>query len=227
MSEGRASVNEIAFSPDSRTLAVADSSSRVKLWEIKAAHVYAEMEGHQAGARSVAFSPDGKLLAAGSQENGQTMLWDTASRRVLATLAGRGTKVAVAFSPDGKTLATAGWDCIVQLWDTRTMAEIASLWGHKFIANTAAYGGRQTLVTGDSSGRVKIQPAHPVDPDLALHLQKGVEWGAFSADGQWIDRTERAEDLLAPGRSLRWDRRLLLQHLKQEADAQAANHTGG
>lgn len=90
--------NGVTFSPDSKTLAVADSSN-TSLWDVPAGHRVATLTGG-----TVAFSPDGKTMAV---FGGDTELFDTATHRLVATLSSDclgGTDVA--FSPDGETMAS-------------------------------------------------------------------------------------------------------------------------
>jgi WD40 repeat protein len=104
--EGEA--HALAFSPDGKSLACADTRHRTTLWEV------------QSGKRSralltpyevltLAYSPDGKLLAAGG-DHGQISVWDIATGARLSefkvdrrrTLTSR--VETLAFGPDGKVL---------------------------------------------------------------------------------------------------------------------------
>ncbi|MFC4907728.1 WD40 repeat domain-containing serine/threonine protein kinase [Actinomadura gamaensis] len=109
-------VTELAFSPDSRILAVGttgtdrdlDSGNTkgvVELWDLVAKrHVTPDLTGYNGWIEGVAFSPDGHLLAAVGGD--MVRLWDvTGHQPVGAPIRCRASCRSVAFSPDGKRLA--------------------------------------------------------------------------------------------------------------------------
>ncbi|MGO9473272.1 MAG: toll/interleukin-1 receptor domain-containing protein [Rhodomicrobium sp.] len=66
----------LAFSPDGRTLASADSNyTMITLWEVASGRELQTLTGHTKFIRSIAFSPDGRTLASGSEDN-TIKLWD-------------------------------------------------------------------------------------------------------------------------------------------------------
>jgi WD40 repeat protein len=125
----------MAFSPDGRLLATADSgmdrrpgapvvrdrgwrpalpSGTARVWDTATGRCLRTVSGHANGVECVAFSPDGRLLVtADLGRDGTVRVWDTATGRRLHTIAGY-TDVAghtymvisAAFSPDGRLLAT-------------------------------------------------------------------------------------------------------------------------
>ncbi len=110
-------VGDLAFSPDSKTLAAVGgefvNAGRVVLWDVATAKKRVSLEEHTALVRNVAFSPDGKTLATAS--NDKTLrLWDWANKKELLTVDGEDTDettflgyFGAEFSPDGKTLVTS------------------------------------------------------------------------------------------------------------------------
>jgi WD40 repeat protein/serine/threonine protein kinase/Flp pilus assembly protein TadD len=139
----------VAFSPDGRTLAVADGSSRVGLWDATSGQQRAVLEGHTAGVRTLAFSPDGRLLATGAEGGDRTVrVWDLGTRRERAIFRGHSQPVTcVAFSPDGKTLASGSADKTVKLWDPAAPS-----------GPTAVLAARQTLAHPDGVSAVAFSP---------------------------------------------------------------------
>jgi WD40 repeat protein len=68
----------LAWSPDSRMLAVGGLDNSVRLWEVASAQVRREFVGHLAQARVLAFSPDGEFLVSGSEDT-TLLVWQTPS----------------------------------------------------------------------------------------------------------------------------------------------------
>jgi WD40 repeat protein len=119
----QASASSVAFSPDSKWLAVG-SSSVVRMWDLVTLREHAFLkERHSGLVSSIAFAPDGKVLAsAGDHPFDLTVfLWHLGGdqpRRVELPHRHQHWVHSVAFSADGKTLITAGdMDETVALWD--------------------------------------------------------------------------------------------------------------
>jgi WD40 repeat protein/tRNA A-37 threonylcarbamoyl transferase component Bud32 len=116
------SVNDVAFSPDGRTLAAVGDGpeAAVQLWDLETGR---ETTGpRQAGnIRGLAFSPTAPLLATCS-EDGTVVLWDyTAGVSRVRTIGPGpfgGAVRTVAFTPDGRYLATANANGTVYLLRT-------------------------------------------------------------------------------------------------------------
>ena len=106
----RSSVEDVAFSPDGKTLALASYRGTVQLWDVATGKLLETLRGHSSAVSAVAFSPDGRTLASGS--NDQTVrLWNVETRRKLLQLDPASIELGqvrtLAFSPDGKQLV--GW----------------------------------------------------------------------------------------------------------------------
>lgn len=125
--ENRTSATCIAFSPDSRTIAIASSDGSVRLWDVATTAVRRTLNGHQQGVRRVAFSPDGRWLASAGQDN-TLRVWNIESGRQAARLDVTTAKInAVVFSPDGSLLAAGGGDFLrsgeVRIWRVADILE--------------------------------------------------------------------------------------------------------
>jgi len=118
--EQRSQLEDVAFSPDSKTLATACTDGRVILWYAASGKIKAtfRMTGW---AWAVAISPDGKTLAAGGGQKdsvGEIRLWNLTSEKIIATLEGHNDWISkLAFSPNGKILASASPDGTIILWE--------------------------------------------------------------------------------------------------------------
>jgi WD40 repeat protein len=115
----------VAFSPDGRTVAVADISEVAQLWDVAGRRQVRSLidgrPGANAAFEATAFSPDGRVLAAGDTA-GTLTLWDAADGRVITTqpchcVAHQVGFQSLAFSPHGDLLAAAaGYNGIVDVW---------------------------------------------------------------------------------------------------------------
>jgi WD40 repeat protein len=128
----------LAFTPDSRTLAIGNSDKNVYLWDVASvAHprrLGTPLTGPSGQTWAVAISPDGKALAVGAND-GTVWLWNLAHPAhpaLIATLSGLPAHVfSVGFSPDGSQLAAASYDDdTVRLWDTSPAAARAAICGN-------------------------------------------------------------------------------------------------
>jgi WD40 repeat protein len=122
----------LAFSPDSKTLALAGWGP-VWLWDVAAGKVRAALKGQTGFVYCLAFSPDGRTLASagGGQlrgEGGAVWLWDVATGEERAVLKGHTREVTcLAFSPDGRTLASGDQGGTLRLWKAVFPKQEASL----------------------------------------------------------------------------------------------------
>ena len=106
-----ASVRDIVFSPDSRTLASGSMDKTVVLWDVLTGDRKATLDGTiqyvmDRSVNCVAFSPTGEDIASGS-EGGTVRLWDVYTHRMHTVLRHLGDVSGVGFAPDGRTLATS------------------------------------------------------------------------------------------------------------------------
>lgn len=151
----------VAFSPDGKLLATADSYEDVTLWDSETWRRVATYEGEKTSTWlqpvPVSFSPDGAVFALGSIR-GTVNLWDVVSGSQIARLEGHTYEIAsIAFSPDGAMLASGSFDRTVRLWDVAARASVATLRGHTKPVNSVAFSGDgTTLVSGSDDGTVKL-----------------------------------------------------------------------
>jgi WD40 repeat protein len=130
----------LAWSPDSRRIAVGSWDRSVKVWEVSPtspppARLAAELLGHAQLVLNEAFDPSGELLASVSND-GSLRIWDLSGlantngdlphadrRRCLVTLeANAGDSLSVAFVPSvsgssGTSTAVGYYDGTIRIWD--------------------------------------------------------------------------------------------------------------
>ena len=111
---GRGWINDLEWSPDGTTLAVATSAGVWLYSDTQAAPRL--LDGHTRPVSSVTFSHDGERLVSGGWD-GTVRVWEVARGEELAVLTGAmGDINSVAVSADGSLIAGAGFDYRIWLW---------------------------------------------------------------------------------------------------------------
>ncbi|HEY2293774.1 MAG TPA: hypothetical protein VGM86_23975 [Thermoanaerobaculia bacterium] len=191
-------VMDLAFSPDSRSLAAVSSHGAMRQWDVASFEVQLDpARGVSGNVHSVAFSPDSRLLAAGDLHGG-VYLWDIASRHLIRQIIDPGPPdhythfQSLAFTPDGRELL------IGEEWEDIQHRKIEQRAGPIIPA--------RRLARIDPDGIRLVDPARegpanenklPMDGrylasgelsrlrPLITHIaKKGVEGAAFSIDGK-------------------------------------------
>jgi WD40 repeat protein/serine/threonine protein kinase len=177
----------VAFSPDSRLLAIAATHfGVVRLWNITSNREVAVLS--QPGCEFASFSGDGRRLIAAGRRSLRT--WNLAGAREKATLSGHSGGIpGLAFSPDGKLLASTGKDHIVRLWDPVTGKIIRQLGGFSGPTQSVTFSADgRFLTTTEWMGGVKIweMPSGRLVSTVPANLSGGFGGfsAAFSADGK-------------------------------------------
>jgi WD40 repeat protein len=127
------SPSSVAFSRDSRLLAIGSDDTTVRVVEAATGRLlWSAVHDPDQGVRQVAFSPDGRLLASCGGDS--VKLWDVKKGNEVRVLEGHIGRVGgLAFSPDGRLLASAagiqgrkGAAGEVKVWDVASGKEMRS-----------------------------------------------------------------------------------------------------
>jgi RNA polymerase sigma factor (sigma-70 family) len=195
-------MGNLAFSPDSAWLAVADGASQIRLFDVATgaerknfpAPVATE-EHRLTGLTSLAFAPDGKVLYGGS-EYGQILRWRLPGAESLPTLAteqvgGRGDPVSwvtgVYFVPGGRLLVSVEGSGLIRRWDLTSGKELPAGDGFYGAVRACAAPDGRTLAIGDTAGRLELFEAAT---GRSVHLLRrsglGVTSLRWSPDGKHL-----------------------------------------
>ncbi len=104
----RGRIGQVAFAPDSKSVAATDAYDTVCLWDVATGRELRRLENATSGRLpGVAFSPDGKILAT-AQEH-EILRWDLRTWMRLPSFPVKSCRPGkLFFSPDGKVLACLG-----------------------------------------------------------------------------------------------------------------------
>ncbi len=144
----------MAFSPDGKTLASADWSRRIHLWDVASGKELRQIAEDQVGGR-VAFTPDGKTLASAGVADKAIRLWNVTTGKELRHFAGDPTDY-FAFSPDGKILAGTSKDKTIRLWEVATGKELRQLDNQDQVYSLGWAADGNTLACGADNGNIRL-----------------------------------------------------------------------
>ncbi|HYE79079.1 MAG TPA: WD40 repeat domain-containing protein [bacterium] len=124
-------VNEVALSPDGRTLAVAagfdvGDVGEASLWDLVSLQSTKTLCNIDTGMGCIAYNTAGTQVAYGWGDAGvgTAQVWDLPANKAMASLSGHTFPVrGVAFHPAGALLATSSNDGSIRMWDIATAME--------------------------------------------------------------------------------------------------------
>jgi len=187
------SVNAIAYSLDSKTLASASNDKTVKLWNVQTGELKHTFTGHSYSVENVKYSPDGTLLASAS---GDIKLWNAKTGELKHTLTEYlGFANAFVYSPDGEILAFASDNNTIKLWHTKTGKIKHSLVGHRNSANALAYSPTESILASVDDDRIKLWNTKTGKLIVNLQHSDSVNAISYSPDGQTLVSASSGDDV--------------------------------
>jgi len=188
-------VNNVAFSPDGKTIAAALDDKTAKIWSLSDGSLITTFEGHTDWVTAVAFSADGTLLATGSADK-TASVWKVSDGSLVTTIKGQGLRIsAVTFAPDGQSLFTSSLDGTVRRTQISDGTLIRAIGGH-YIQDMKVSADGTILAVYDKSlsysgyGEIAI---YQIDNGKKLLSIKGGQYYyndirsiALSPDGKYV-----------------------------------------
>jgi WD40 repeat protein/predicted Ser/Thr protein kinase len=169
-------LQDLALSPDLRTLASSTEFGDICLWDAESGQRLSEpISGHTLRVVSLAFLPDGTKLVSAAWD-GLLGIWGIGISRTLEVTRGpnatplRGHNNAmnrVVVCPEDGTVATCGDDNTVRLWNASLRQEIAVLHAHTDTVTDLAFShDGEWLASSSIDGTVHLWHARPAQKKL-------------------------------------------------------------
>lgn len=167
------SVQACAFSPDSRTLAVAGAGSPVRFFDLATGKERLSCEGVKVHIYRIAFSPDGKQVAAGKIHDEVTVC-DAATGKLMHRFKRSQDEISGLVYAGNEQLVCSSWGSEIRVFDTKKGASVSSivLKGDCMVNDIAFSAERNELVA---------------------HWQKIGANAAHATIWNWADRKERLD----------------------------------
>ena len=196
-------IQDVAFSPDGKTLATCGYDRLIKLWDVATGKELRTLTDHSDAVYGLCFSPDGRLLASAAADRA-VKVWDVAGGRRLYTL-GEATDwlYAVVWSPDGRRLAAAGVDKSIRVWEVAGDGGrlVHSVFAHEGPVTRLAYAAdgstlyslsEDRTVKAWDAARMTERRVYAKQPDAVLSLavrpdHKQIALGRFDGAALLLD----------------------------------------
>jgi WD40 repeat protein len=187
-SAGMGSAVDINLSEDGQLLAVCDTNSRIKIWELATNREVAMLVGHQNWVWHTQFSPDNRYLASGGKDN-TVRIWDLETGECLQILRGHQDYVLrVGFALSRNLIVSIGADRAIKVWQWRTGRQLLSWTFADRGWRDAIFHAGRGLLAGCSDRGIRVRHLWTgrvickIETDRACNLRKL----AFSSDGRTI-----------------------------------------
>ena len=166
---GKGWINDIEFSPDGETFAVATTIG-IWIYNSHNSKIENQFEGIMGGGYAISYSPDGKLLAVAHQDL-TIRLWEpTKQKQEKKIIALRGHDKLIydiIFSPDGKKLATGSADRTIRIWELNQLDKMdikSKILPYRDTVRTVTFSHDSKILAGGSDdGVIQVWDANTGD----------------------------------------------------------------
>ncbi|MGB8344189.1 MAG: WD40 repeat domain-containing serine/threonine-protein kinase [Ktedonobacteraceae bacterium] len=170
----------VAWSPDGRAIASADSSAVIHLWDMANSLDLTSLSGPEGGIAALVWSPQGERIAAACSDK-TVRIWDTRSGQLVCVNRDHALwAAALAWSPEGSRLASAGRDGAALVWDVRTGQDTCTYLAHSGEITALAWSRYQdSLVSVGKDDGVHVWDA-PMSANLLTFRQHSAAVSALA-----------------------------------------------
>jgi WD40 repeat protein len=174
----------LAFSADSRTLAVGQHDGPVLIYDLPSTRCIRRLECGRLP-YSLAFSPDGRQLALCSTYTRNVQVLAVDSGTVLQSLPHANSVLGLAWHPAGRLLATGCSDHNIRLWDAATGTLRSTLVGHQGQVLAVAFSHQGDLLIS-ASWDLTSRLWDAVNSRVIVTKMSAGVFGAFGPDDGWL-----------------------------------------
>ena len=162
----RNTVNEIAFSPDGKTIVSCGYDNTIRFWDVEQGTHLRKIDTDQKAIYDMAISPNGQTLTGMSRTS--INQWNVETGKKLQTRQAPdnfGWLMSMALSPDGTMAATCGNSSRILLWDMTNFTQIRVFEGHSYwISHVVFSSDGRTLASYSNDGTILLWDIAPVLP---------------------------------------------------------------
>jgi WD40 repeat protein len=145
--EEESGMDDIALSPNGKTVVSGYWDGKVKLWDVETGKVIQRWTGHTGIVMSVCWSADGDRVVSGSGD-GTARVWNVKTGKRILKIKTRHKYVwVVKYSPDNTQIATGGFIGGVKIWDAKTGKLIKTLEHNRVICSLAWTSDGKKFIT--------------------------------------------------------------------------------
>jgi WD40 repeat protein len=170
----------LAFSPDSRRLAVAQKDS-ITFFDLATGEVSHRWRA-QDQIHALSFHPNSLQVAVGYSLANTVAVYRLDGGLVASLPTGTDTRTALAWHPDGELLAFGGFDARIQIWNVKTRRKVAALEGHANQVNFLMFHWSGEILASTSwDGTMRLWQPTPG----RLLMQLPARAMGFSREDRW------------------------------------------